>query len=1127
MDHLKASRQLGASVAIALMYVAPCSSAKTLIDYFQPIPIVGRLSTTVWGAAAVGPRDPSNGIEDPDNYYYWDGKIIKAGDGEYHLFASRWPKSSGVPGWECCSVSVHATSDNVIGPYTNPSQTYTYQNGKGHNTTGLALSDGTYAVIESAIVPGWIFTASAITGPFNYAGSISWNGNGYNPNNVTSNTQIMIGPDGRFWEIGSSGFVLNGTNLLGPYQATGPSIYPSNIPGTSNNNAEDPIIWYSGGFYHVVYDYWNVRKMYHLMSADGVHDWKNMGLAVDPTTDFVRYTDGTLNHWYNMERPNVYMENGHVTHFTFAVSDINKNGTNPAPTSSKVIVIPFDGVTFDADNSPSAGGSGGQGGAAGAAEGGSGGGAGGSATGGTGGGAGMAASGGAPGTGGTAGRSGTTAAGGTTGSGGSSMGGTAGLGSGGSGGTSTSGAAGASGGRSGSAGAGGGTPPGSGGSSGCSCAMTGDREATNWSALLAAIVLAMALRRRRRNPAPTTLMGGKRDRCRALRLTWAALIACLSQTGCAPNKSVSMSGSGGVAGSSSTGGKGTGGNNGTGGQPGPGSGGTTATGGSNGQGGTTGSGGAIGSGGGVGSGGNAATGGAIGSGGSNGMAGATGSGGANQTGGAGGTAAADGPAGIQPDGSFVTTCPNLFQSNEGGLPALMPVPSPEQASYQHTELTAFIHFSLATFDGTEQGNTADKPTVFAPTNLTQDTINAWVTNLKAAGFRQAMLTAKHSIGFCLWPSTSTNNCNQYSVAQSGWMNGTGDVVKMWTDAMHANGMRVAMYLAPWDQHFPSTSSSYEAYLINQMTDLLTNYGPIYEIEFDGFNSPSAVNWAHVFTLARQLQPHILIWAGPEVMHVAVAANPPAYPTLQWIGNENGMASRSTSSRDLSNCATLANGTPAATNLWCAWETNVSDRLPAGDHWFWHPTDSPMGVGQMESIYFTGVGMNSTLIFNVPPSNTGAFDPKDVALLQQFGSWYSALYHNNTLKGQPTTPDSTWATAGFGGDKAVDEDVCTYWAAAAGKTSGRLEIDPPSPITFSVISIREPIELGERSTGYHVEIKQNGTWNTAPQDKSGTQIKGTVIGQRQLWQLSQTTADAIALVIDSARGVPAVAEFGAY
>ncbi|HZL17158.1 MAG TPA: alpha-L-fucosidase, partial [Polyangia bacterium] len=506
-------------------------------------------------------------------------------------------------------------------------------------------------------------------------------------------------------------------------------------------------------------------------------------------------------------------------------------------------------------------------------------------------------------------------------------------------------------------------------------------------------------------------------------------------------------------------------------------------------------------------------------------------GGAPGTGGGSGGSA--GQPGIQPDGSFVTTCPNLFQSNTGGPPAVTPVPSPEQASYQHTELTAFIHFSLATFDGTEQGNPSDKPTVFAPTNLTQDTVNSWVSQLKAAGFGQAMLTTKHSIGFCLWPSKSTNDCNQYSVAQSNWMNGGGDVVKMWTDAMHAADMRVAIYLAPWDQHFPSSTTGYQSYLESQITDLLTNYGPIYEIEFDGFNAPGSdgtpatVDWSNVLKLARQLQPHILIWAGPEVSQLASAANPPVFPDLQWIGNENGMASRTTSSLDLSNCARLANGTLVGKNLWCAWETNVSDRLPDGDHWFWHTQDTPMPLSEMQSIYFTSVGMNSTLIFNVPPSNTGAFDPKDVTLLQQFGSWYTSLYQTDVLKGQPTTADSTWSAAGFDGSKAVDDNVCTYWAAAAGKTTGRLEVDPPTPVTFSTLSIREPIELGERSTAYHVEIKQNGTWNTAPKDKSGNQIKGTVIGQRQLWQLNQTSADAVAVVIDSARGVPSIAELSAY
>ncbi len=177
--------------------------------------------------------------------------------------------------------------------------------------------------------------------------------------------------------------------------------------------------------------------------------------------------------------------------------------------------------------------------------------------------------------------------------------------------------------------------------------------------------------------------------------------------------------------------------------------------------------------------------------------------------------------------------------------------------------------------------------------------------------------------------------------------------------------------------------------------------------------------------------------------------------------------------------------------------------------------------------FQTVGMNCTLLFNVPPSKTGEFSPADVSLLQQFAQWYAALYQTNLAKGQSVTADSTWAAAGFEASKAVDDDICTYWAAASGKTSGRLEVTLPSSTTVSLISIREAIELGERVTKYHVEIQQDGTWNAAPMDRSGNKIQGTVIGNRQLWQLSGTTAQAVRLVIDSAKDSPAIAEFSVY
>ena len=419
-------------------------------------------------------------------------------------------------------------------------------------------------------------------------------------------------------------------------------------------------------------------------------------------------------------------------------------------------------------------------------------------------------------------------------------------------------------------------------------------------------------------------------------------------------------------------------------------------------------------------------------------------------------------------------------------------------------MTSFIHFGMSTFDGSEQCSPSDPVTMFAPTKLDATSVGQWVTALKSAGFRQAMLVTKHSCGFVLWPSQYSD----YSTKNSTWK---GDVLKLWTDAMKANDMRVAIYYSPWDQHYPSSKADYETYLKNQLTELMA-YSTAVEFEFDGFNSPVGgnVNWKNVFQFIKQTQPSALIWAGPEIVNTG------ATPDLQWIGNENGTGSRSTSALDTSNCG---NG-----STYCPYECNTSSHRP---DWFWHPNSTPIALSDLQKNYFQTVGMNCTFNFNVPPSQTGEFDPKDLSLLQQFGTWYNSLYKTNLLKGQPATGDSTWATAGFEAGKAVDDDVCSYWAGASGKTAGRLEVTPASPITGNLISIREEIELGERVKKYHIELKQNGAWVTAPTDKSGTKMQGTVIGNRQLWQLSGASIEAIALVIDSAKDTPAIAELSVY
>jgi alpha-L-fucosidase len=482
--------------------------------------------------------------------------------------------------------------------------------------------------------------------------------------------------------------------------------------------------------------------------------------------------------------------------------------------------------------------------------------------------------------------------------------------------------------------------------------------------------------------------------------------------------------------------------------------------------------------------------------------GASGEGGAQSGGSSNGGADNGGVAGASGSDSVSRYCPAI----PGGPEGLAPVPTPAQITYQRTEMTSFIHMGMATYDGTEQCNASDPASLFNPTTLDAAGVGAWVKALKGAGFRQSMLVTKHSCGYCLWPSEYTD----YSLKNSPWMNGQGDIVKYFSDAMQAEGMRAALYLGPWDQHYTSGKSDYETYFKNQLTEILS-YGPAYEMEFDGFNAPTSnVDWKAVFAHVKELQPDILVWAGPEIVNTG------ATPDVQWIGNENGQGTRSTSSLDTKNCG--------KGSTWCPYECNVSSHRP---EWFWHPNSNPMALADMQKVYFQTVGMNCTLNFNIPPSQSGEFDPKDVSLLEQFGAWYERLYETNFVKAQPATADSTWENAGFEVSKALDDDICTYWAAASGKTSARIEVTPDAPITFTVLSIREPIEIGERTTKYHVEFKQNGTWNTAASDSGGSKIQGTVIGQRQLWRLDSTTAEAIALVIESAKDAPAIAEFGAY
>ncbi len=334
-------------------FIAMATPQKTLVDYFRPMKDHGQLSKSAWGVATVGPRDTRNGLEDPElrHWDYWDGTILKGKDGKYHLFASRWDQAKGHNEW-WNSKAIHAVADRPDGPYVDKGLLWPDdQGGKGHNVIALILPDGRYAVIVSETRPGDVFVSESPEGPWTHLGQIQVDANGFDPKGGrASNMAIFLRPDGKFALIAREGSIaISDKGILGPYRLQGNSIYPA-IPNMPHHDLEDPVMWFSGGLYHVVVNCWSERKAYHLTSKNGIDEWTNRGLAYDPTVDFIRTKNGTPNRWNKIERPSVFLEHGHVAYFTFAVIDVPKEQENGNDGhGSKLIVVPFDGKGMDRD----------------------------------------------------------------------------------------------------------------------------------------------------------------------------------------------------------------------------------------------------------------------------------------------------------------------------------------------------------------------------------------------------------------------------------------------------------------------------------------------------------------------------------------------------------------------------------------------------------------------------------------------------------------------------------------------------------------------------------------------------------------------------------------------------------
>jgi alpha-L-fucosidase len=396
----------------------------------------------------------------------------------------------------------------------------------------------------------------------------------------------------------------------------------------------------------------------------------------------------------------------------------------------------------------------------------------------------------------------------------------------------------------------------------------------------------------------------------------------------------------------------------------------------------------------------------------------------------------------------------------------------------------FLHFGVNTFTDREWGDGREDPAIFAPARLDA---RQWARTARTAGFRAMILTAKHHDGFCLWPTRTTT----HSVARSPWRSGHGDVVREFTSACRTEGLRAGLYLSPWDRHEPSYGDSqrYNDLYCDQLTELLTWYGPINEVWFDGANGEGpngrrqVYDWPRTWSVVRRLQPGAVIFsdAGPDV---------------RWIGNERGVAGDTNWSTvdpavvpypGASGDAVmrmLQQGDPGG-RVWRPGETDVSIR----PGWFSHPAEHSRvkTTDQLVDLYFTSVGRNSKLLLNVPPAVDGLLHETDASRLVEMRRRLDELFRDEL--------------AGKG----------AFAWRATGPRSRVGELDAGRAISVGVVDLREDIAFGQVISRYVLQAATDGDWRTL--------AEGTTVGYRRLHRFAPLSVRRVRLVIEDAVATP--------
>ncbi|HVS95887.1 MAG TPA: alpha-L-fucosidase, partial [Puia sp.] len=454
------------------------------------------------------------------------------------------------------------------------------------------------------------------------------------------------------------------------------------------------------------------------------------------------------------------------------------------------------------------------------------------------------------------------------------------------------------------------------------------------------------------------------------------------------------------------------------------------------------------------------------------------------------------------------------------------VPAPRQLRWQQLELTAFLHFGINTFTNREWGDGKEDISQFDPANLDA---RQWVRVLKAAGFRQVILTAKHHDGFCLWPS----KCTSHTIENTPYKDGHGDIVKEVSDACRQYGLGFGVYLSPWDRNSPAYGDSlrYNELFLHWLNELLTNYGKVDEVWFDGANGegPNGKKQVYAFEawyhLIRKLQPQAVIAVmGPDVRWVGTESGEGRL--TEWsvmpvnAGTQASIAGNSQQDEtfpplgDLMNddLASRAKLMKASGLIWYPAETDVSIR----PGWFYHPAEDAkvMTPARLMDIYFSSVGRNSVLLLNIPPNKQGLISDADIRTLRAWRKDWEATFSHNLASGAIVrSPNGKNAARLFDGNDS------TAWTTRGNDTTATIDFLLPGPRTFDILLLQENIRVGQRVEKWALEYKDGQEWKTI--------TEGTTIGYKRLLRFAPVTARFVRLRILSSRLNPTIAAFGLY